>query len=290
MHHCNNNKISHQDLKVVNRIITVIEDKFGKLVKGLQVYKTPGSQGITVLRDPDEVVDDDKHKLYRSGTGMLLFLVKHTRPDIANAVRQLSKALDKPNQAALKEMKRVIKYVLDTKNLSLKIKPRLGDEKEWNVIAFSDSDFAGDVENRISVAGFILYFCGAPISWKSKGIKSVSLSSSEAEYIALSEAAKEVKYVYQVLLSMGIKVKLPIVIRVDNIGAIFMSGNVMVSPRTKHVDVRYHFVREFVYEGFIKVIFVRSTENDADLFNKNLPGALHEKHAAKLLIQKGKEE
>ena len=271
-------------------LIKKIEDKFGKMVKGLQVYKTPGSQGITVLRDSDEVVDDDEHKLYRSGTGMLLFLVKHTRPDIANAVRQLSKALDKPNQAALKEMKRVIKYVLDTKNLSLKIKPRFGDEKEWNVIAFSDSDFAGDVENQISVAGFILYFCGAPISWKSKGIKSVSLSLSEAEYIALSEAAKEVKYVYQVLLSMGIKVKLPIVIRVDNIGAIFMSGNVMVSPRTKHVDVRYHFVREFVYEGFIKVIFVQSTDNDADLFNKNLPGALHKKHATKLLIEKGKED
>ena len=77
--------------------------------------------------------------------------------------------------------------------------------------------------------------------------------------------------------------KLPIAIRVDNIGAIFMSGNVVVSQRTKHIDVRYHFVREFVYDGFIKVIFVRTTENDADLFNKNLPGALHEKHARKMM-------
>ena len=90
------------------------------------------------------------------------------------------------------------------------------------------------------------------------------------------------------LLSMGIEVKLPIVIRVDNIGAIFMSNNVTVSPRTKHVDVRYHFVREFVYDGFIKIIFVRSEENDADLFNKNLPSSLHNKHSRKMLIPKGK--
>ena len=109
-------------------------------------------------------------------------------------------------------MKRIVKYTIDTKHLALRIEPKLDDNEDWCIIAFSDSDFAGDVENRISVAGFILYLCGAPISWKSKGIKSVSLSSSEAEYIALSEAAKEVKYVYQVLLSMGIEVKLPIVI------------------------------------------------------------------------------
>ena len=90
------------------------------------------------------------------------------------------------------------------------------EKKEWNIIAFHDSDFAGDVENRISVVGFILYFCRALISWKSKGIKSVSLSSSEAKYIALSEAAKEVKYVYQVLLSMGIELRSP-VIRYNNL-------------------------------------------------------------------------
>ena len=118
-------------------------------------------------------------------------------------------------------------------------------------------------------------------------MKSTALSSSEAEFISLSETAKEVSFVYQVMKSMGIELKLPIVIRVDNIGAIFMSENVAISNRTKHVDVRYHFVREFVQDGFIKVIFVKSEENDADLFNKNLGSELHWKHANKLL---GKEE
>ena len=107
---------------------------------------------------------------------------------------------------------------------------------EWTIIAFSDSDYAGDPETRVSIAGFLLYFMGVPISWKSKGMKSVTLSSTEAEFVALSEAAKEVRFVYQVLESVGIKVKLPIVVRVDNIGAIFMSNNVAISQRTKHVD------------------------------------------------------
>ena len=112
-------------------------------------------------------------------------------------------------------------------------------------------------------------------------------SSSEAEYIALSEAAKEVKFVYQLLQSMGVQVKLPIVIRVDNIGAIFMSENVAVSQRTKHVDVRYRFVQEFVFDNFIKVIFVRANDNDADIFTKNISGELHDRHAKKMIIQKG---
>ena len=118
----------------------------------------------------------------------------------------------------------------------------------------------------------------------------MTLSSSEAEFVSLSETAKEVSFIYQVMKSMGIDLKLPIVIRVDNIGAIFMSENVAISNRTKHVDVRYHFVREFVQDGSIKVIFVKSEDNDADLFNKNLGGGLHWKHAEKLLGEETKEK
>ena len=129
---------------------------------------------------------------------MLLYLVKHTRPDIANTVQQLSKALDKLNEAAFKEMKQVIKYVINTKYLALKIKPKLNEDGSWNIVAYSDTDFAGDVESRITITGFILYFSGAPISWKSKGMKSIAQSSSEVEYIALLEAAKVVEFVYHI--------------------------------------------------------------------------------------------
>ena len=117
-------------------------------------------------------------------------------------------------------------------------------------------------------------------------MKSVTLSSSEAEYIALSEAAKEIKFVYQLLKSLGMEVKLPIIVRVDNIGAIFMSENIAVSQRTKHVDVRYRFVQQFVFDGFIKVIFVKTADNDADIFTKNLSSELYKQHADKLVTNK----
>ena len=92
------------------------------------------------------------------------------------------------------------------------------------------------------------------------------------------EAAKEIKFIVQVLLSIGIKVELPIIVRVDNVGAIFMAENVSTSTRTKHVDVHFHFVREFIEEGFIKIIFVRTKDNKADIFTKNVVGDLFDKH------------
>jgi hypothetical protein len=100
---------------------------------------------------------------------MLLYLVKHSRPDIANAVRELPKALDGTSPAAYKESIRVLKYVMETKNLSLKIQPKKQDiTSQWNMVAYSDSDFASISKTRISIAGFILYLMGVPISRRSK--------------------------------------------------------------------------------------------------------------------------
>ena len=157
-------------------------------------------------------VDSEKQSLYRSGVGMLLYLVKHTRPDIANAVRELSKCLDNTSPAAYKELLKVIKYVLDTKNLALKVELSNLNNEEWEMVMYLYSDYARDKETRTIVPGYIAYLMGVPISWKNKSQKSVTLSSSEAEFVAMSEAAKEVKFVYQVLKSMGRSVKLPIII------------------------------------------------------------------------------
>jgi len=114
---------------------------------------------------------------------MLLYLVKHSRPDIANAVRELTKALDAPSPAAYKEMLRVIKYTIDTRDLALKIQPTDAEsDGSWTIVVYCDSDYAGDKETRVSIAGFVIYLLGVPISWKSKGMKSVTLSSSEAAF------------------------------------------------------------------------------------------------------------
>jgi hypothetical protein len=114
----------------------------------------------------------------------------------------------------------------------------------------------------------------------------VTLSSSKAEFVALSEAAKEVRFVFQVLRSMGVKVNLPIIVRVDNVGAIFIGNNVTVSQRLKHIDIRYHFVREYVQDGFIQIIFVWTKDNDVDTFTRNLSSDLHSCHASKIVGEK----
>jgi hypothetical protein len=86
----------------------------------------------------------------------------------------------------------------------------------------------------------------------------MTLSSKDAEFVVLSEGAKDVKFAVQILLSMGIPVKLPVIVRVDNVGAIFMTENVTTSTRTRHVDVRYHFVREFVEDG-VNMVLLKSS-------------------------------
>ena len=195
--------------------------------------------------------------------------------------------MDGADELAYKELLRVIKFILDTEDYGLHIDPIKNDDAGiFNMEVYSDSDYAGDAETRISITGYCLFLQGVPICWRSKSRKSVTLSSSEAEYIALSEAAKEIKFVYQILDSIGIKVALPIIVRVDNIGAIFMSENVTTTQRTKHVDIRYNYVREYIQDGFIKIIFVKSEDNKADIFTKNTTSEIQQAHAEKFLIDK----
>jgi hypothetical protein len=125
------------------------------------------------------------------------------------------------------------------------------------------------------VTGFIIYLLNVPICWRSKSQKGVTLLSTEAEYVAISEAVKELKLIYYFLGDLHINVNLPIVEKTDNIGAIFMSENALTGFCTWHGDTRYHFVREFIEDGFIKIKFVRSAENDSDLFTKNVNQELY---------------
>jgi len=180
------------------------------------------------------------------------------------------------------ELLRVIKFVLDTKNFCLKIRPKF-DNSSWNLRVFCDSDWAGDPETRISVTGFIIYLQGAPVCWRSKAQKGVTLSSSEAEYVAISDAVKEIKFLYFLLQNIGIDVELPIVVKTDNIGALFMSQNSSTGVKTRHVDTRYHFIRENIEDGILKMEFVKSSDNDSDIFTKNVNHEVYEKHVKKFL-------
>jgi hypothetical protein len=127
------------------------------------------------------------------------------------------------------------------------------------------------------MTGFIIYLLNVPICWQSKSQKGVTLLSTEAKYVAISEAFKELKFIYYLLSDLHIKVNLPIVVKTDNIGVNFMCFDWL------SYLARYHFVRKFIEDGFIKIEFIRSVENDSDLFTKNVNQELYEKHTKKFL-------
>jgi hypothetical protein len=252
------------------KLLKHLEQEFKGLIEKPKSYRTPAGPKTAIVRPQpeDPRISESDQSVYRSGVGMLLYLVKHSRPEISNAVRELSKVCDGATQAHWKALMRTIQYVLTTKNIGLKIKPKPMDGK-YTLEGYSDSEYAGDKDTRISVYGYVIYFCGIPISWKSKSGRSVTLSSTEAEYFALSECAKELIFIKNVIESMGIQIELPIEIKVDNVGAIFLANNYTTSQRTRHIDVRVHFVRQFIEDGIFQINFVRSEENDADIFTKN---------------------
>ena len=136
----------------------------------------------------------------------------------------------------------------------------------------SDSDFANDKDTRYSIYGYIIYFCSVPVAQKSKSMKSVVLSTTEAEYVAVSEVVKEIKFLYQTLRSMEVKLPLSIKVHVDNVGAIWLANNRSVSERTKYVNLWAHFVRDMIKDQVIEINFVKSAENDSDIMTKNQQG------------------
>ena len=268
-------------------IIKSLEQKFGERAMKERFSLTPGTPRFTArrLENPEDKVNPKEHEIYRSGVGTLLYLTKHSRPDICNPVRELSKTMDAPAPAHLKEMYKLIRHVLSTKGYGLKFELRK-EMIKWALKALSDSDFASDKETRISVYGYIIYFCGIPIAWRSKGMKSVVLSTTEAEYMALSEVVKELKFIVQLLQTMNIEVKLPITVFVDNVGAIWLSNNRTTSDRTKHNDIRTSFVKEYQEDGKIIIKFVKSEENEADIFTKNTTNVIFSNHQKKLVWDK----
>ena len=123
-----------------------------------------------------------------------------------------------------------------------------------------------------------MYLLGVQILWKSRLQRTVALSSSEAEYYALSEAAKEIKFLVQLMETIGMKLIFPIIVYVDNVKAIFMAENNTATQRTRHIDARYHFVRKYILEGYIKIQFVRSEDNYSDVFTKNVKQDVYQRH------------
>ncbi len=273
-------------------LIKKLEKTYGEQVNSMKTYKTPGTPGVSITRpkEDDKLLPEEAQHNFQSGTGMLLYLVKHSRPDISNAVRELTKVMDKATDKNLQEMLRIVKHVLDTKELRLRKEPKANNKLIWSMIMWSDSDWGGDKYNRLSVSGMALFVCGVLVAWRSKQQKTVALSSSEAELVAASEAVKEIVFVMQVLNSIGIPVETPVIVRVDNMGAIFMAENASSSIRTRHIDIKWHFTRNLTKDKIIKIIFVRTAENKSDGFTKNVSADIHEKHTQDFVCNKSEME
>ena len=266
---------------MVKKIVRTFEEE----TKGLQTYKTPGTPGFGIVspKEGEAVLDADKQSRYRTGVGMLMYLIKHSRPDISNAVRELTKVLGKATTAAYKEMLRCAKFIKDTASKGLRVEPKLAAEGKWELVVYSDSDWAGCKDDRRSVGSFIIFLCGVPVMWRSKSQKVVSLSSSEAEFYACAEAVKEVPFIAQILLFMGIQIELPVQVWIDNVGAIFMSENVSSSTRTRHMDTRWWYVNQLQEQGMVKVNFVPTKDNVSDIGTKNVQAVDYERHEKRLI-------
>ena len=163
-------------------IIKSLEQKYGKRAMKERLSLIPGTPRFTArrLEIPEDKVSPKEHETYRSGVRTLLYLTKHGRPDICNPVRELSKTMDAPVPVHLKEIYKLIRFVLSTRDYGLKFE-LMKNTRKWALKALSDSDFASDKEKRISIFAYIIYFCGIPIAWRNKGVKSVVLSTTEAE-------------------------------------------------------------------------------------------------------------
>ena len=223
------NKVKTREWLGQPSIIKRVEQIFGERAMKERLSLTPGTPRFTAkrLENPEDKVSPEEHETYKSGVGTLLYLTKHSRPDICNPVRELSKTMDAPAPVHLKEMYKLIRFVLSTKDYGLKFELMKGIKK-WGLKPLSDSDFASDKETR-TVYLDVIYFCGIPIASRSKGMKSVVLSTKEAEYMALSEVLKELKFIVQLLQKLNIEEEL----HVHNAGAIWLSNNRTTSDRPK---------------------------------------------------------
>ena len=174
--------------------------------------------------------------MYRSGIGILLYLVKHSCPDLSNPTRELSKAMDKATIAHYKELKQVITYAISTENKGLLLQPTTTLQK-LNLHLLVDSKFAGDIKDRKSIMGRLIYLNNALVGWSSKGMTGVTLSSTEAEYVSMSETVKDFKFIHMCMVYLGFTVELPMNVFINNIGAIDMLHNQSTKVCTKHVNI-----------------------------------------------------
>jgi hypothetical protein len=196
-----------------------------------------------------------------------MYLAIGTRPDIAYAVQQLCKFLDSYGRVHWEAAKRVVRYLKGTRTFSLV----LGGDHTARLIAYTDSDLGSCVDSRRSVSGYCCSLGGGFVTWSARQQKTIALSTCEAEYVAASEAGKEIAWLRMLLQEVEFPQLSASPLMCDNNGAIVLTEDSSFHARVKHIDMAHHSIRERVTQRQIKLHYVRSKDNIADIFTKALP-------------------
>ena len=234
-------------------------------MENCNAVSTPMDPGLKMksASSDDTVVDQS---MYQSAVGSLLYLSVATRPDIAYAVSCAARYTAKPTKLHWALVKRILRYLKGTADLGLRytVDGTEGDK----LTAFCDADWAGDLDERKSTSGYVLMLSNCAVSWKSKKQTVIALSTAEAEYIALSAATQEVSWMRKLLDDLGEKCSGPTVVKEDNQSAMAIAANPGNHTRTKHIDIKFHYIRSAVQQNSIKLVYCPTSMMVADVLTK----------------------
>lgn len=208
-----------------------------------------------------------EHNRYRELVGGVLYLSNTTRPDIAYSASLLARFSNSPTTIHWGAGMHLLQYLSGTKDLGLK-----WEKSKGGILGYVDSDFAGDLDGYRSTTGFVFLSDGTAVSWGSKLQKLAALSTVEAEFIAMSAGVQEALWLSKLVQDVGEDLGAAVILS-DNTGALANIRGIPISPRTKHIGVRYHRVRGEVVKGNINPQYIHTSENVADMFTKILPKA-----------------
>lgn len=203
--------------------------------------------------------------MFRQLVGALQYL-SLTRPDVAFAVNKLSQFMHKPLQLHWQALKRVVRYLKGTIFHGLLLKRNV----PLTLTGFSDADWGGNKDDFSSTTAYVIYLGSNIVSWKSSKQRTVARSSTEAEYRALAHASAEIQWIQNLLHELGVSFAQPPAIHCDNIGATYLSANPVFHSRMKHLALDYHFVRQQVQAGKLKVSYISTKDQLADAMTKPL--------------------